>query len=415
MRKQKGITLIALVITIIVLLILAGVSIAAIVGENGIVTKTKNAEEETTRAEELEKVRLAIIASKTNENFEIEKTVLEKELNSYFGEGNYELTGSTQVGYFEIKLAKNTYRVDLNGNIQVPSAPTSIIIEGGNFDMYAGESIYLWALQGDGSPISDEDIEWTSLDTTIATVTPTTGQVMVTGIKKGEVKIRATSIYDENIYGEITIIVNGPESISISGWVSYFKTGDSVYLTAKDENGTTLLITDVTWETSDSSIASVENFSGLGYVTGISGGTVTITARSTVDSTIFAYVVFTVTDYCNTCDDAGTIEACSSCEKAADFSTDTSATVCLSCYEEDPSYFSAARCLECGTLNPTYISSEGGYTCCSEPNVISGGWQCCTSPNVSTATVHTCKNCSAKVYGSIYSGITNIDCPDCDN
>ena len=35
-RKQKGITLIALVITIIVLLILAGVSINLVVGEGGI-------------------------------------------------------------------------------------------------------------------------------------------------------------------------------------------------------------------------------------------------------------------------------------------------------------------------------------------------------------------------------------------
>ena len=39
MRNQKGITLIALVVTIIVLLILAGVSIAMLTGENGIMRK----------------------------------------------------------------------------------------------------------------------------------------------------------------------------------------------------------------------------------------------------------------------------------------------------------------------------------------------------------------------------------------
>ena len=38
-KKQKGITLIALVITIIVLLILAGISIAALTGDNGVLTK----------------------------------------------------------------------------------------------------------------------------------------------------------------------------------------------------------------------------------------------------------------------------------------------------------------------------------------------------------------------------------------
>ena len=44
-KNEKGITLIALIITIIVLLILAGVSIATITGENGILERAKNAKE----------------------------------------------------------------------------------------------------------------------------------------------------------------------------------------------------------------------------------------------------------------------------------------------------------------------------------------------------------------------------------
>ena len=47
MKQEKAITLIALVITIIVLLILAAVSIATLTGENGILTKTGDAKEET--------------------------------------------------------------------------------------------------------------------------------------------------------------------------------------------------------------------------------------------------------------------------------------------------------------------------------------------------------------------------------
>ena len=43
MKEQKGITLIALVITIIVLLILAGVSIAMLTGDNGLLTKSTQA------------------------------------------------------------------------------------------------------------------------------------------------------------------------------------------------------------------------------------------------------------------------------------------------------------------------------------------------------------------------------------
>lgn len=46
-KEQKGVTLIALVITIIVLLILAGVSIAFLTGDNGIITKSTKASAET--------------------------------------------------------------------------------------------------------------------------------------------------------------------------------------------------------------------------------------------------------------------------------------------------------------------------------------------------------------------------------
>ena len=52
-RKQKGITLIALVITIIVLLILAGITIASLSGENGILTRANDAKEKTIYSSEL--------------------------------------------------------------------------------------------------------------------------------------------------------------------------------------------------------------------------------------------------------------------------------------------------------------------------------------------------------------------------
>ena len=50
--KEKGITLIALVVTIVVLLILAGVSINMVLGENGIIAKAKEAKTKSTEASE---------------------------------------------------------------------------------------------------------------------------------------------------------------------------------------------------------------------------------------------------------------------------------------------------------------------------------------------------------------------------
>ncbi len=60
MKEQKGITLIALVITIIVLLILAGVSIAMLTGDNGILTKATSAGDKSAEAEIRESVKLVV-------------------------------------------------------------------------------------------------------------------------------------------------------------------------------------------------------------------------------------------------------------------------------------------------------------------------------------------------------------------
>ena len=66
LKNNKGITLIALVITIIVLLILAGVSIAMLTGQNGILNQATNAREDTKAAEVADKINMALNAELTN-------------------------------------------------------------------------------------------------------------------------------------------------------------------------------------------------------------------------------------------------------------------------------------------------------------------------------------------------------------
>ena len=63
--RDKGITLIALVITIIVLLILAAVSIATLTGQNGILTRANDAKTETEQAEEDELRKLTQVEAAT--------------------------------------------------------------------------------------------------------------------------------------------------------------------------------------------------------------------------------------------------------------------------------------------------------------------------------------------------------------
>ena len=63
LKGRNGITLIALVITIIVLLILAGVTIASITGENGILNKATNARDNNTKASAEERVKTEVLGS----------------------------------------------------------------------------------------------------------------------------------------------------------------------------------------------------------------------------------------------------------------------------------------------------------------------------------------------------------------
>ena len=67
-RKTKGITLIALVITIIVLLILAGVSISMLTSDNGIIKQAQNAKEETEIASEKEAIQLTMVNREMTDN-----------------------------------------------------------------------------------------------------------------------------------------------------------------------------------------------------------------------------------------------------------------------------------------------------------------------------------------------------------
>ena len=84
MKNQKGITLIALVITIIVLLILAGVAIAMFSGENGILTKAKTSSIATSITNAKESIGLLV-----NEN------VTKFYNNKYAGGSDTGITGDT--------------------------------------------------------------------------------------------------------------------------------------------------------------------------------------------------------------------------------------------------------------------------------------------------------------------------------
>ncbi len=109
--NERGITLIALVITIIVLIILASVSIAMLTGDNGILKKAITAKEKTIEAEDEEKINLAILASRDN-NGDFNRELLKEEL------GKYGLTGEDgENGTTTVTANGKKYTIDSEGKV----------------------------------------------------------------------------------------------------------------------------------------------------------------------------------------------------------------------------------------------------------------------------------------------------------
>lgn len=119
LKRNKGITLIALVITIIVLLILAGVSIVTLTGDNGILNKAQSAKVETEKANEKEQIDLAVLSSKTNTDLSIDKKILREELSKI----NEIIDGVPEDGEYDLPVtvigkSGTKYIIDEEGNIK---------------------------------------------------------------------------------------------------------------------------------------------------------------------------------------------------------------------------------------------------------------------------------------------------------
>lgn len=106
-HNQKAITLIALVITIIILLILAGITIAALTGENGILTRAKHAKIETTKAQLKEEIELEIMniqIENKNDQTKVREQVIKKmnEIGTVTDSTDILITGEYKDYQFEI-------------------------------------------------------------------------------------------------------------------------------------------------------------------------------------------------------------------------------------------------------------------------------------------------------------------------
>ena len=141
-KNAKGITLIALVITIIVLLILAGVTIATLTGDNGILNQAGKAKDKTTEAESIERVQVEVAGSYGLDGT-IDKDQLNKNLGNIaglkIGESNF--GGENIVKELPVTVTLNGYDIGIDANGGVEKIPEIIAKIRANPQAYYGKKV----------------------------------------------------------------------------------------------------------------------------------------------------------------------------------------------------------------------------------------------------------------------------------
>ena len=141
-KQEEGITLIALVVTIVVLLILAGVSISLVLNNNGVISKAKDSKNSTEKGQAQDEVNLAInylqIEDATSTlTREDKRKILEDELRKISADSSVSISG---LGY---KITHKKYDFFVDEDLKISSS-------GKTFDAVewdkkaAPEDIFIW-------------------------------------------------------------------------------------------------------------------------------------------------------------------------------------------------------------------------------------------------------------------------------
>ena len=140
--ESLGITLIALVVSIIVLLVLAGVNLSMLTGQNGVLIRAGEAKEKTEQANEKEKIGIAYanvkIGYNTNDNKELKENI-ENELHKLLGEEEIIVTNCGKGVDILIKEKNYYYTIEEDGAITGPTTKYNIryagdITKNGKYD-----------------------------------------------------------------------------------------------------------------------------------------------------------------------------------------------------------------------------------------------------------------------------------------
>ncbi len=152
--KEKGITLIALIVTIIILIILAGITIGVLTGDDGLIGNVNNAKEQTEIANEKEIVdRATINAMGNNPRGNIVEDELQDELDRITNVGDTEVEDNGEE--FEVVFVNTNryYIVNIDGDIieegkiVVDKSPGDITKDENGDDIEDGKPYEIWCIE----------------------------------------------------------------------------------------------------------------------------------------------------------------------------------------------------------------------------------------------------------------------------
>ena len=119
-QKEKGITLVALVVTIIILLILAGITIQMISGNNSLINNAVSAKEQSEIDNEKEIIEIATVHAMGKDKYgNIKKVGLETQLEPYQTQMPTEVTEDSDLNLLYVKFTDSgrIYQIDIDGNV----------------------------------------------------------------------------------------------------------------------------------------------------------------------------------------------------------------------------------------------------------------------------------------------------------
>ena len=274
-RNARGITLIALVITIIVLLILAGVTIAALSGDNGILKRATQAKTKTGKENAEQQIKLAIMTATTEGLGVPDKAVLRSELTKA---GFVVKTDGDDLPW-EVVSGKNIFTINEDYTIYTVSG---IGLSKKEVKLLKGQTETITATLTEGV---SGTITWESSNTNVATVV--NGTITATGTS-GEAIITAKVDGTEYEATCKVIIIQKVTAITASD-VTVGKNETAKIQVTTTPSGE---VEDLTYTSGTPSVATVAED---GTVTGLYEGTSVITIKGKVSTSVSTTCTVTVT------------------------------------------------------------------------------------------------------------------------